>query len=245
MSTYPEAEQVPWAHNTGDGPTYFYGINQPGAVVLHVMEGYKSTARQWAISGHYGASWHYTVGRDGSVMQHLRHEDGGYHAGIPTTAPAPTWALWRGHGQNVNTYTIGIEHEGFSGDGFTEAQRTSSRNLCRWLAQELGIAYDREHFPAHAEIDLVNRPNDFAPPAEREAFYQYLFEEEEMTDEQFAEKWTALMGQLFPVYLRLAFEEVDGNFSDRPDIPMTFPYKPWLNDIAARVRTIPGVSHDG
>ena len=68
--------------------------------------------------------------------------------------------------------------------------------------------------------------------------------EEEMTDEQFAEKWSTLMGQLFPVYLRLAFEDVDGNFSDRPDLGMTFPYKPWLDDIAARVRTIPGVTRD-
>lgn len=186
MTTYyPEAEWVPWAYNTGAGPTYFRGLNQPIAVVLHIAQGYSSTARQWAITGHYGASWHYTVCKDGRVLQHLEHQDGGYHAGIPQTAPDPTWALWKGHGVNVNHYTIGIEHEGFSGDGFTEAQAEASRKLCRWLAEEIGVPYDRDHFPPHADIDLINRPNDFGPPEYREAHYRYMFEEDDpMTPEE-------------------------------------------------------------
>jgi len=183
MSRYPAAEWVPWRYISDSGqPAYFKGVNRPEAVVLHVMQGYMSTARQWAIVGHYGASWHFSVGRDGSVMQHLDFEDGGYHAGIPDTAPSPVWPLWKGHGVNVNLYTIGIEHEGFSGDGFTEAQRLASRDLCKWLAGELGFPYDRDHFPPHADIDLVNRPSDFAPPDGREAHYQYMFEEESMSE---------------------------------------------------------------
>ena len=185
VGRYPAAEWVPWRYISDSGqPAYFKGANRPEAVVLHVMQGYMSTARQWAIAGHYGASWHFSVGRGGSVMQHLEFEDGGYHAGIPNTAPTPTWALWKGHGVNVNLYTIGIEHEGFSGDGFTEAQRLASRDLCKWLAGELGFPYDRDHFPPHADIDLVNRPSDFAPPDGRDAHYQYMFEEESMTPEE-------------------------------------------------------------
>lgn len=179
MSLYPGAEYVPWKYESPQGPTYFKDANQPIAVVLHIAQGYATTARSWAVTGHYGASWHYTVARDGSVMQHLQHKHGGYHAGIPATAPTPTWPLWKGHGVNVNTYTIGIEHEGFSGDGFTPQQRVASRNLCKWLADSLGIPFDRLHFPAHADIDLINRPNDFGPPAFREEFYGYLFEEED------------------------------------------------------------------
>lgn len=182
---YPGAEWVPWRYESPQGPTYFKDGNQPIAVVLHIAQGYASTARQWAITGHYGASWHYTVCKDGTVLQHLLHKHGGYHAGIPATAPTPTWPLWRGYGQNVNTYTIGIEHEGFSGDGFPEAQAVASRDLCRWLAGELGIPYDRDHFPPHADIDLINRPNDFGPPAYREEHYRFMFEEEEcMTPEE-------------------------------------------------------------
>lgn len=180
---YPNAEWVPWLYNGGDGPTYFKGMNKPIAAVLHIAQGYASTARQWAITGHYGASWHYTVCKDGTVLQHLDHEDGGYHAGIAVPpAPAPTWSLWKGSGINVNWYTIGIEHEGFSGDGFTPLQREASAALCRWLSSELGFPYDREHFPPHADIDLINRANDFGPPAYREEHYQFMFEEDEMTD---------------------------------------------------------------
>lgn len=182
---YPNARWVPWQYlSPGGQPTYFKGMNRPTAVVLHVMQGYASTAERWAASGYYGASWHFTIDRDGGVMQHLELSDGGYHAGIPATAPDPTWSLWRGHGQNVNTYSVGIEHEGFSGTAFSPAQQEASRAVCRWLAEVCGFPYERERFPAHAEIDVVNRVNDFAPPAMREAFYSYLFEEDDMTPQE-------------------------------------------------------------
>jgi hypothetical protein len=250
MSRYPEAEWVPWRYLSDSGqPTYFKGINRPEAVVLHVMQGYMSTARQWAIVGHYGASWHFSVGRDGSVMQHLDFEDGGYHAGIGPTrpngqpTPEPTWALWKGWGPNVNTYTIGIEHEGFSGDGFTVEQQRASRDLCRWLAADLGVPYDRDHFPPHADIDLVNRANDFAPPDGREAHYQYMFEEESMTPEERAkldavyaaltggvpgviEKWNENGNSVLVAYTDLVFPHLNHGTNPAPEEP--------------RVRTIRG-----
>ena len=74
--------------------------------------------------------------------------------------------------------------------------------------------------------------------------------EEEMTDEEFQSRFTAMMGKLFPNYLKLAFEDVPGNFSDRPDLEMTFPYRPWEADLTAIQRNshvhqfIPGVSRD-
>lgn len=219
---YPEAEWVPWAYNTGDGPAYFRGLNQPIAAVLHIAQGYSSTARQWAITGHYGASWHYTVCRDGRVLQHLLHSDGGYHAGIPATAPTPTWSLWRGHGTNVNRYTIGIEHEGFSGVGFTPEQAAASKRLCRWLAEEIGFPYDREHFPAHAEIDLINRPNDFAPPEDREAHYRYMFKEDDMTPAEVEALVNERLDAVLPAYYRgltRAYwdRNVAGAYTDPPD----------------------------
>ena len=179
---YPAAAWAPWLYQGASGkPSYYAGQNKPVAVVLHVMAGHMSTVLGWARSGYPHASWHFSVGREGSVYQHLALTDGGYHAGIPDAKAAarpPAWRRWQGLGVNVNHYTIGIEHEGMSGEPFTPQQAEASRQLCRWLAAELGIPYDRDHFPPHADIALIDRPNDFNTPALREAHYQFMFEEE-------------------------------------------------------------------
>lgn len=191
---YPKASWVPWKPADKQGrATYYRGQNRPEAVILHIMAGHASTARQWASEGHYGASFHFTVARDGSVMQHLDFEDGGYHAGI-TAAQAkvspPIWHLWKGPDVNVNHYTIGIEHEGFPGEDWPEPQRLASRDLCYWLAPRLNIPTPDQdtmvagalgpgdryllHYPPHAAIDRINRPNDFDTLVRRAAFYQWL-----------------------------------------------------------------------
>lgn len=199
-----------------------------------------SAARQWALTGHYGASWHFSVGRDGKVMQHLDFADGGYQAGIPATAPKPTWPLWRGHGQNVNTYTIGIEHEGFSGDGFTEAQRQASKKLCQWLAMELDIPYARVHFPPHADIDVVNRVNDFGPPAYREEHYRFMFEErDEMTKEEIEalvnQRVDAALAAQFRPLLNLAINGGQGAYTDPQGKPLPLIRD---NDLVGRVHAL-------
>ena len=173
---FPDAEWVPWQMRSNEGePTCWPGENEPAAAVLHIMAGYAHTARDWATAGHAGASWHFTVARDGSAMQHLELSDAGWHAGIPSDAPTPPWTLWRGPAQNVNRYTVGIEHEGFPGDPFTAAQTATSLRLCRGLAETLRFPFDRAHFPAHADIDIINRPNDFNTPPLREQHYAALF----------------------------------------------------------------------
>lgn len=187
---YPDAEWVPW-----QGSAYYAGINRPKAVVLHIQQGWQSTYRRWAQQGHHRASVHYSIGRDGSVIQMLDHEDGGYHAGITPYKAAhytPTWPLWEGPNKNVNHYTIGVEHEGFydeifkeTGTPFTLAQANTSKRLCNWLAAQLDIPLDEAHFPAHAVIDLRDRPYDFATPTARKRHYDYLFERtKDMADEE-------------------------------------------------------------
>lgn len=176
---YPGAAWVPWQKTDPIGNiTYWAGENKPVAVVLHIMAGYATTAREWAQTGHVGASWHFTIGRDGSVMQHLELSDAGWHAGISPeqgTADPPVWPLWRGNGENVNRYTIGVEHEGFPGTQFTPAQAATSKALCQWLADVLDVPYEINHFPPHAAIDIVNRVNDFNTPPLRDDHYGYLF----------------------------------------------------------------------
>ena len=177
---YPAAEWVPWKWNEND-PAFYYDGNTPEAVVLHVAEGWATTIRTWARDGYSGASWHYTVCRDGQVLQHLDHNHGGYHAGIApfrrdgTPNPQPTWKRWKGWGVNVNRYTIGVEHEGFTGTPMPSQQAAASKALCKWLAAELGIPFERERFPAHADIALIDRANDFNSPQLREEHYAFLF----------------------------------------------------------------------
>jgi len=193
---YPNAEWVPWKYVSPAGQlTYYKGSNRPIAAVLHIAQGWASTARQRAKEGHFGASWHFTVGLDGKVMQHLDFDDGGYHAGIGPGSPVPAWSLWKGHNVNVNNYTIGIEHEGFSGDAWPDVQRDASKALCKWIAKALDVPYARAHFPPHADIDLLNRPNDFGPPAFRAQHYQFMFMEEEMPDPRLDKVIAALGGE--------------------------------------------------
>lgn len=227
MKRYPDGEWVPWRPQSPDGqPTYWPGVNKPIAVVLHIMVGWATTARQWATEGHYGASWHFTVARDGSVMQHLDLNDAGYQAGIPSTAPNPVWRLWRGHGENVNWYSLGIEHEGFPGEPFTDLQAAASKRLCQWLAGELGIPLDYDHFPPHAAIDVVNRVNDFNVPALRDAHYGYLFaEEDDMATKEQIEKWAtdaaeAFVAAHFRTYLNFAVNGGPGAFTDSEGEPL-------------------------
>jgi len=190
-----EIRQVPWLYEGQGGATYYKGQNTPEAIVLHKMQGWATTAIGWAVSGAYGKSWHFSIRLDGVIYQHLSYADGGYHAGISDnqgrTYP-PTWPLWKGVGRNVNTYTIGIELEGFSGNAIPTAQREALKWLLGKICDETGIRYDRDHLPPHADIDTVNRVNDFDYPEGREDLYLYLLEDDGM-DEAATRKMVAEM----------------------------------------------------
>ena len=182
-----EIRQEPWLYNGGHGATYYKGVNTPEAIVIHKMQGWATTAIGWAVSGAFGKSWHFSIRLDGVIYQHLTYADGGYHAGITDnqgrTNP-PTWPLWKGIGRNVNTYTIGIELEGFSGNAIPTKQREALKWLLHKICDETGIRYDRDHLPPHADIDVVNRVNDFDYPEGREDLYLYLLTEDEMTPDE-------------------------------------------------------------
>jgi len=173
-----EIRQVPWKATSALGePCYYANQNVPIAIVLHKMQGWVTTAIGWAVSGAYGKSWHFSIRLDGVIYQHLDYGDGGYHAGITDSqgrTHPPTWKLWKGVGRNVNTYTIGIELEGFSGNAVPKAQREALRWLIDKICTDLSIPFDRDHLPAHADIDRVNRVNDFDYPSGREELYDYL-----------------------------------------------------------------------
>jgi hypothetical protein len=195
VEIFPGAEYVPWrpADDAGN-PTYYAGLCEPDALVIHRLEGYATTARQWARDGHFGASWTWTVlGRsptdptginDGKVLQHLDLHDGGYHAGLSdaqAAAAPPTWPRWRGRwGGSINLYTLGVEAEGFSGQPLTEKQLIAIRSIAVWCARRFGWPWEPDRFPPHAEIDRWNRVNDFNTPELRHQLYDFMFREDLM-----------------------------------------------------------------
>ncbi|QYC43310.1 N-acetylmuramoyl-L-alanine amidase A [Nonomuraea coxensis DSM 45129] len=85
-------------------------------------------------------SWHYTIrSRDGHVAQHVKTNDLAWHAG--------NW--------DVNTRSIGIEHEGYLAKGgawYTEAMYRSSARLVRYLAAKHGVPLDRAHILGHDNV---------------------------------------------------------------------------------------------
>lgn len=91
------------------------GQMQPIAVVNHIMQGFQRTMIAWAQErpARTEASAHFSIGRDGRLVQHVSIFTSAWHAGRLDSGRNPTWALWV-PGMNPNANTVGIEHEGFS-----------------------------------------------------------------------------------------------------------------------------------
>ncbi|MFI2708747.1 N-acetylmuramoyl-L-alanine amidase [Micromonospora sp. NPDC018662] len=107
-------------------------------IVIHDTEGYFDPSVDLVKRADY-LGWHYTLRSvDGYVAQHIKAKDVGWHAG--------NWY--------VNAKSIGLEHEGFAGQGtwYTEAMYRSSAKLVRYLAQKFGIPMDRQHIIGHDNV---------------------------------------------------------------------------------------------
>ncbi|MEQ4721273.1 N-acetylmuramoyl-L-alanine amidase [Nonomuraea sp. B19D2] len=85
-------------------------------------------------------SWHYTIrSGDGHVAQHVPTNDIAWHAG--------NW--------DVNTRSIGVEHEGYLAKGgtwYTEAMYRSSAKLVEYLAGRYDIPLNRAHILGHDNV---------------------------------------------------------------------------------------------
>ncbi|SDI15390.1 N-acetylmuramoyl-L-alanine amidase [Sinosporangium album] len=108
-------------------------------IVIHDTEGsYRGVPSM--VSNPSYVSWHYTIrSEDGHVAQHVRTNDIAWHAG--------NW--------DINSRSIGIEHEGYLAHGgtwYTEAMYRSSAKLVKYLAEEHDIPLDRAHILGHDNI---------------------------------------------------------------------------------------------
>ncbi len=107
-------------------------------VVLHITDGGANIngTIAWFRNPQAQVSAHYVIGRDGEVVQMVRHNDKAWHA------------------SSANTASIGIEHVANTrGLIPTGVQLCASAALVAWLCDQFGIPPDREHILGHSEAD--------------------------------------------------------------------------------------------
>ncbi|MEV0346208.1 N-acetylmuramoyl-L-alanine amidase [Nonomuraea sp. NPDC050680] len=133
-------------HDTLNGP------RRIDYIVIHDTEGTYEGVPSMVNDPEY-VSWHYTIrSSDGHVAQHVRTKDIAWHAG--------NW--------DINSRSIGIEHEGYLASGgtwYTEAMYRSSAKLVKYLAAKHHIPLDRAHILGH---DNVPGPNPETLPSMHE-----------------------------------------------------------------------------
>lgn len=130
----------------------------PKAVVIHIAQGYLAGAHSWFNNPRSQASSHYMVGRNGEIWQFVDEADSAWHAGGISN---PSILFSGNFPQNVNPnlFTIGIEHEGFTGERWPIAQRDASA----WLIAEihkrwkLGNVRYPQTIIGHNEINSTSR----------------------------------------------------------------------------------------
>lgn len=122
------------------------------AIVDHITQGSTPGCIDWLCNPASQASAHYVVSKAGVITQLVHDADKAWHAGV---VKAPSWSLY--HGNNPNLYTIGIEHEGLSGDNLTALQYQATLWLHRDLMKKFGIPADTEHIIGHYRINSVDK----------------------------------------------------------------------------------------
>ena len=98
----------------------------------------------WFNNPNAKVSAHYTIGKDGAIVQHVRDTDRAWHAGQ---------SVWKGRSA-CNDYCIGIEMVNLNDgvDPYPEEQQKSSMALCAYLCYKYNINPD--NIMAHYDIAL-------------------------------------------------------------------------------------------
>jgi len=115
------------------------------AVVIHATA--NSTLQgviDWFNNPNAQVSAHYTIGKDGKIVQHVKDSDRAWHAGR---------SVWKGR-NSVNDYGLGIELVNLNDgrDPYPEAQHQANVALCAWLCHQYNISVD--DIMGHVDIAL-------------------------------------------------------------------------------------------
>lgn len=143
------------------------------AVISHVAGGFIGGLIAMAKDPNTPVSWHFSIGRDGRILQHRSIADPAWHAGIVNQ---PTWKLY--NNTNPNRHSVGIEHEGFSipatyadyvysaSDPWPEPLIASSIKVHDWVFQTVNAWYPGRMAPGpdtvitHSMTDARTRSQD-------------------------------------------------------------------------------------
>jgi len=112
MSVYPGAEQRLLTVN------FKVGGNSPRLMIEHIMQGSLDGTDAWFRNPASQVSAHFGVGKDGRIIQWVDTADQAWHAA------------------GANSYSVGVEHEGFSGSPLTDAQLDADAELLSWLHEQ-------------------------------------------------------------------------------------------------------------
>ena len=150
--TVPEAIPIP--ATTGKNPRppiRFVGSpnfnrrpqGEISAIVMHATaNGSLQGVIDWFNNPTAQVSAHYTIGKDGTIVQHVRDEHRAWHAGK---------SEWKGR-PDLNSWAIGIEMVNWNNgeDPYPEAQHQAAVNLCAYLCSRYGIK--PEMIVAHYDV---------------------------------------------------------------------------------------------
>jgi N-acetylmuramoyl-L-alanine amidase len=135
------------------------------AIVIHYTGSMNLDATiAWFKNPNSQTSAHYTIGRDGRVVQMVRDELAAWHAGKSAMRPDLP-STHRDHEPNVNQFSIGIELIGTHDSGFTDKQMASLYSLVEILVSKYYISPDRIvghcHLAPGRKIDPDGYDNQF------------------------------------------------------------------------------------
>lgn len=143
----------------------------PFVIVNHITAGSLSSVDNWFTSKNNDkASAHFTVGRNGEIHQYVDIRKRAWHAGLTKEAvqfaTAPVVLKQK---INPNAYTVGIEHEGYEGNGIdgtlTEEQFWATVWLHRYIKEQVFKLFNRrmelneENVIGHFQVDPRRKPN--------------------------------------------------------------------------------------
>jgi N-acetyl-anhydromuramyl-L-alanine amidase AmpD len=158
-ATKPDISRIIWKGS----PNHWVGRDNETvvAIVDHIMQGTMESTNGWFKNRRSEVSSHFGVAKDGRIWQWVRTPDAAWGNGIPES---PDMSLdWLADGLkkmvNPNNLTVSIEHEGNSGDTFTEEQFQSTLWLHKYLITTYNIQPDRKHIIGHYQISARSRAN--------------------------------------------------------------------------------------
>lgn len=172
----------------------------PFVIVNHITAGSLKSCDNWFTSPNNDvASAHFCVGRNGEIHQYVDLKKRSWHAGLTKDAieyaTAPVIKRFK---MNPNAYTIGIEHEGYEGNGIdgalTEEQFWASVWLHRYIKEEVirlytrHIPLDRTHVIGHFQVDPRRKPNCPGPNFPWDRLYAELEIANRMTMKDFEQR---------------------------------------------------------